>query len=585
MKKLEVFVKIFNTFFKSSPKSIISIIIINFITGLIPAAITVLWKYFFEAVFNIKTDSSNINLLILLFVGLSSAIAAQKILQTFTFVQTSKALQNTKINLLKYIHQAVNKTSVEEYENHEFYNIYDRAYDIINNDNLIYLIRRIIYIFQAVITVISTTIILASFSWILLPICILSILPPTIAKIIRGKKYYYMKYHQTPKIRLASYYFSLIMNRNSNRELYIYDSFSYIEDKWKKTITELHRESFKFYLKQGFIQFFVDASRILGLCIGIVVAFVLALNHIMGIGSLGAAISAIQSVQDSFTSILVALGNINNNFYELNDLLKILENQDNNAHKKTFDELNDKITLKNLHYKYPKSESYVLKKINLEINKNEKIAIVGLNGAGKSTLVKLILGIYKPSEGSVSYDGKELSNINTEQVYRKISAVFQDFLKYKLLLRENVAISKIENLYNDHLIDSSLTNAGLAERPDLDAKLGREFGGIELSGGQWQKIAIARSIFKNSSMVIFDEPTSALDPLIEYDILSKIQKISKDSTLIFITHRIGSAQLADRIVVLKDGEIIENGSHLELMQENGEYFRLFSTQAELYKIN
>lgn len=212
--------------------------------------------------------------------------------------------------------------------------------------------------------------------------------------------------------------------------------------------------------------------------------------------------------------------------------------------------------------------------------------IVGENGSGKTTLSKLLAGAYMPRTGKIFYDGRKTADLERKSLYRHISVVSQDFMHYNFSLRENVGISDISRIQDSAAMEELLTDVAgqefMEKLGDLDVQLGREFGGKELSGGEWQKVAIARGLWKDSDIVILDEPTSALDPLMEYDILSKFVEMIRGKTSIIISHRVGVCRTADKIIVMKDGRVVECGKHEELLQKNGEYSRIWQEQAKWY---
>ena len=240
------------------------------------------------------------------------------------------------------------------------------------------------------------------------------------------------------------------------------------------------------------------------------------------------------------------------------------------------------IRLEDVSFSYPKSNGNTLHNINLTIKRGEKIALVGANGAGKTTLAKLILGFYNPSQGQVLFD----DNIRSNNTLADASAVFQSFCKYFFTLRENVAFGNISEIDHDTELldrlkefDFDLSKVNFS----LDTQLGREFEGVELSGGEWQKIALARGFLKESDFIILDEPNSGLDPLTESKLFQCFIGLLKNCTGIIITHRIGIASLADRIVLLENGQIAEEGTHAQLMDKRGQYFTMFEAQATMYK--
>lgn len=270
-----------------------------------------------------------------------------------------------------------------------------------------------------------------------------------------------------------------------------------------------------------------------------------------------------------------------NDYFEFLDL-----GEDKDGDKKVTG-IKEGITLSNVSFAYPNSDNYALKNVSLTIHKGEKLVVLGVNGSGKTTLSKMILNLYPPVQGEIRYDNILSSNVEKGSLYSYLSIIPQNFMSYSLTLRENVAISDLKHLYDDSSIRQTLELAGLAsllnEVSGLEEQLGREYGGKELSGGQWQKLAIARGLYRASEFIILDEPTSALDPLIETEILQKFIEIAKNKTAVIISHRVGLCKLADRIIVMKDGQICESGKHNDLIKKDGEYKRLYTAQEQWYR--
>jgi ATP-binding cassette, subfamily B, bacterial len=241
--------------------------------------------------------------------------------------------------------------------------------------------------------------------------------------------------------------------------------------------------------------------------------------------------------------------------------------------------INQEIVFENVSFSYPDGR-IALNNITFSVQKGEKIALVGENGAGKSTIVKLICRFYDPSAGKILIDGKNLANLDLSYWRSKITAVFQDFCRYNLTLGENIIFDKdLETVRSVHSV-------GLTEfvnsLPDaLNTNLGTQFGGTELSGGQWQKIALARAYAREGSdILILDEPTASLDPKAEYEVYKDFVSLSEKRTVFLITHRLRSVRMADRIFVLKDGAIVETGTHEKLMEINGEYAEMYNLQSK-----
>ncbi len=246
------------------------------------------------------------------------------------------------------------------------------------------------------------------------------------------------------------------------------------------------------------------------------------------------------------------------------------------------------ITLENVSYRYPKAEKDTIHNMNLTIHKGEKLAIVGLNGAGKTTLVKLACGFLDPTEGRVLLNGEDIRKYNRHDYYEMFSAVFQDFSLMEATVIENIA--QTVSGFDEKLALECLDKAGLTQKihslpQGINTHIGREvyLDGVELSGGQVQRLMLARALYKNGPILVLDEPTAALDPIAENDIYMKYNEMTKGKTSLFISHRLASTRFCDRIIFLKDGNISEEGTHEELLKLKGDYAELFDVQRQYYK--
>ena len=244
------------------------------------------------------------------------------------------------------------------------------------------------------------------------------------------------------------------------------------------------------------------------------------------------------------------------------------------------------IVFENVSFQYPGNENYALKNISLTIHPGERLSIVGYNGAGKSTLIKLICRLYSPTEGRILYNGTDIETLKYEEYAQLLSVIFQDYNIYAMTVRDNVVLN---GRPDDGALMSVIEKSGLSEKikglPNgFDAQLGKDFdeNGIEFSGGEAQKLSCARAYYKNAPIVILDEPTASLDPISEHQLYTRFNDIIGEKTAIYITHRLASVRFCNRIVVLAHGEVIEYGTHEELMENKNLYYEMFTKQSEYY---
>lgn len=250
------------------------------------------------------------------------------------------------------------------------------------------------------------------------------------------------------------------------------------------------------------------------------------------------------------------------------------------------------LTFDHVYFKYPHTENYVLSGVSFTLNKGDKLSIVGINGSGKSTIIKLMLGLYEIESGQILINGYPMSDYDMCDVRKMFSALFQSYVQYPLTLRENIALSSLERINNSEEIEGVLIQSGVYEdlKPKLengfDSFMTRQFDdkGTELSKGQWQKIALSRTYFKNAPIIIFDEPSAALDAEAEDQIFKNFESISETKTGIMISHRISSARISNKIIVLDGGKITEQGNHNELIALDGLYAKLYNLQREKYTV-
>jgi ATP-binding cassette subfamily B protein len=248
-----------------------------------------------------------------------------------------------------------------------------------------------------------------------------------------------------------------------------------------------------------------------------------------------------------------------------------------------------RIEFKNVSFRYPGMQHFVLKNVNLSFEDSDSVVLVGLNGAGKSTLIKLLTRLYDPTEGAIYLDGRDLREYDVEALYDIFGIIFQDFGRYSETVSENIRFGDVERDFDPDSVSTAASRSGadtFIERLPCgyDTPLTRMFEetGRELSVGQWQKLSVARAFYKDSEILILDEPTAALDPIAEQEVFTQFSRLSEGKIAVFVSHKLSSAVSASKIVVIDGGTVAEVGNHEELMALGGKYYELFSTQARRY---
>lgn len=477
------------------------------------------------------------------------------------------------------------RLSLIQYEDVEINNRLKRAQDCIEHGRFSDLSLSVFNILAEVLKVGSTLFILARFSPLLALVSLLSVVPYFVVRLIRGKEFYELKKYQAAGDRRRNYLYDLFGDKRVVKELRIFGIESYIEEKLYQTRDAMNQELWDFKKRDICSFLLCEILCKCGYVLSIIIAILLLLNHRLDFGMLAASLVAFTSFQLAAKYFLISLGRIPECAAFVRDYYDFIDIDEDVHGTEKFEPNFDKINVKNVCFAYPNTDHLTISDISLDIKKNESIAIVGNNGSGKTTLVKLLTDLYKVQEGEILYGTQNIKDLETKEFYQNVSIVSQDFVKYEMTLQENIGISDWKQMGNTDKIQELLKQMDLPELSEVDALntlLGSEFDGKDLSIGQWQKLAIARGMFKESSMIVLDEPTAALDPIMETTILKMFLQIAKEKTAIIVSHRIGICREVDKIIVMKKGKVVEIGNHDELLAKKGEYYQLYKMQQKWY---
>lgn len=435
-----------------------------------------------------------------------------------------------------------------------------------------------------IISIISIVGILSSYHILFLPISLASVAPYLIVRLLRGKEFDQIRKKQVGQERRKEYMWKVLSEKETQRELRVYNAQTYMQKKWQKNMMEVQEETQKHQRKETWQLLGCDGLNLLGYGVSMGMAVWLILQGEISAGAFSACAMAFLNVQNQVKNFLVDLGSLPGDIYLVSDYFDYLElPEEEDGRERALKP--EEILFDRVCFSYPQAKERALDNVSFRLRKGEKIAIVGENGSGKTTLMKLLFRLYTPQEGKITVNGEDLEEWERKAYYGNLSVIQQQFVPYQLSVRENVGISDVKHLTEEERIRQCLAQCALQGSPfdEIDQRLGKRLGGRELSYGQWQKVAIARGIFKNAEWILLDEPTSALDPMTEAEILHQFLNIVQDKTAVIITHRIGLCTRMDRILVMRDGRIIQEGSHQELMAREGEYRTMFLKQGEWYR--
>lgn len=530
-----------------------------------------------------------------IFILLISIFIYRMIVDSFINFTSSNYALKTEIDLKKSIQQQLFEKAInmdlEKYDNPEFYN----DFIIINSEmdnvltNILSNFRTIIY---SCITTLGSVAIILNLDLFCLIFVVISLSLSYLLSLKGNKMVFNRRMETRVTDRKVSYINRIFYFKEYATDIRLTSIYNKFIKDYKQCIDEIKEVDIKYGLKFMFLnffnQFFLNTLMYNGFLTIYLVYNVLVLQSITVAGFFG-IYSAINYINSDFWNLIMLFPQFKQyegyieKYKTFINTTPIIQNKINalkiNSSFKSLE-------LKNISFEYNENNR-ILKNINMTINKGQKIAIVGSNGAGKSTLIKLILRLYDPSDGNIFYNNIDIKDLDLQYYRNLFSVVFQDFKLFAFTVGENIIMDELEDYSK---VNKVLDICGLKDKVQnmtdgVNSLLYKEFSnsGIILSGGEEQKIAIARAFAKNSDLIIMDEPTSSLDPISEYNLNKTILEQCKDKTVIFISHRLSTTVMADKIYMLEDGKIIESGTHKELLSKDGKYAELFKIQVSKYK--
>ena len=415
-------------------------------------------------------------------------------------------------------------------------------------------------------------------------VILLSFVPAFLGQLAQVKIFSVLEEEKSQLRRECDYYQKTIIDKTFFKETRLLGAFNYFYDLFIRSLSIKVEKTWKTERKVAIIHLLLGLISFIGLGSAILILFYSTMSGQISIGSFAAvfvSLTQIFSIMDEMVHQHLsggseALGQVTN-VYRLMDLSEVAGEFTNPDYSKN-------IVANEISFAYPLQNKLAVKDVSLTIHDGETIAIVGENGSGKSTLVRLLMGLYTPDSGVVTIGGLNTKTTHPDSLYSHISGIFQHYQRYKMTLAENVSISDVKRAEDIEKINRSLQEADFDKgKIDLDTMMSPEFGGVDLSGGQWQRLAIARGLYREHHFILLDEPTASIDPIEEAMLFNQFRRLTAGKSAAIVTHRLGSTKLADRIIVMDKGEISDFGTHEELLNRGGKYADMWQAQAKWYE--
>jgi len=492
----------------------------------------------------------------------------------------------TSVDLIKH---AAN-LDLYQFEDAEFYDKLERARRQTTGRTV--LMTQVLSQFQDTITLFFLGAGLVAFNPWLILILIIAVIPSFLGETRFNNWTYSLTRSWTPERRELDYLRFIGASDQFAKEVKSFNLANFIANRFETLSLAYYRANRKLAVKRAAWGSVLSALGTFAYYGAYVFIIIQAVSGAITVGTLTFLSGSFKNMQSRLQSIMMRFSSIASSALYLQDLFdffNISPTIKSAADPVGFPtKLSDGFRFDNVSFKYPNSEKWAIRNLSFHLRPGEKLALVGENGAGKTTLVKLLARLYEPSEGRVLLEGRDLREYDLKKLRDNIGIIFQDYMRFQLKAGENIAVGSIEQIGEGSIIESaaekSLADTVIAGLPKgYDQMLGKRFAdGLELSGGQWQKIALARAYMRDAQLLILDEPTSALDARAEHEVFQRFSALIEDKSAVLISHRFSTVRMADRILFLENGQLLELGSHEELLQKDGKYAELFHLQAQGY---
>lgn len=489
------------------------------------------------------------------------------------------------------IMQHASKLDLFQFENPEFYDKLERARRQTTNRTV--LMSQVLTQFQDIITIVFLGAGLVAFNPWLILILFVAVIPSFLGESYFNQQSYSLSLSWTPERRELDYLRYVGASDETAKEVKIFNLSGFLIERFKKLSDQYFLANRKIIIRRAIWGLLLAALGTIAYYGAYVLIALQTVGGLITVGSLTFLTGSFQRLYGLLEGVMSRFSKIAESALYLKDLFdffnikpEIFSTPGSGAFP---DKLQTGFVFENVSFRYPDQERWAIRNLSFTLHAGEKLALVGENGAGKTTLVKLLARLYEPSEGRILIDGIDIKDYNLQSLRQNIGIIFQDYIRFQLTAAENIAVGNIsqKDKFEDVLssAEKSLANTVIDQLPDqYEQMLGRRFkNGIDLSGGQWQKIALGRAYMRDAQLLILDEPTSALDARAEHEVFQRFAELISGKSAVLISHRFSTVRMADRILVLENGQLIEIGSHEELLAKDGKYAELFTLQAKGYQ--
>jgi len=570
----------------------VAIAIFTLVSGLLPAAIAYVGKLIVDGVvLSARSGLIGDRNLALSYVGLEAiALIVLAASQKGLVVCQSllRVLLGQRVNVL--ILEKALTLDLAHFEDSEFYDKLTQARSQASSRPLS-LISRIFGLGQAALTLLTFSGLLLNFSFWAVIVLVLAAIPSFIAETRFSEHAFRLFRWRSPETRQQHYLETLLAREDYAKEVQLYQLGEMLLQRYRDVFDRLYDQDRNLTIQKGFWGYILGLLSTGAFYAAYAWMVIEAIAGKISLGEMTMYLVVFRQGQSTFASALTSIGGMYEDNLYLANLYEFLEQPIPQSQGKIREGIAPEgIIFENVSFCYPENQQPVLQDISLHLHHGEKLAIVGENGSGKTTLIKLLTRLYTPSSGRILLDGVDLKDWDIDILRKRIGVIFQNFVQYQFTVGENVGVGDIEHL-NDNQEWEVASEKGMA-KPFINnmpqgfgTQLGKWFkGGQELSGGQWQKIALSRAFMRSQAdILVLDEPTAAMDAEAEMNIFNHFRSLTKDQMVVLISHRFSTVRMADKIIVIADGKIIEQGSHEQLLEADGRYAHLFALQAAGYK--